>query len=124
HKQEVHRLLLRHFSPLAARALTLKILNLHLAKYHFQSRDSVLLSRPFGLVIDPSNVCQLACPGCVHSGRSEELKLFDWPNGTLSQMRFAELLKLYGPYGVGVFFCNYGEPLLNLTTPKLIRMAK
>ena len=124
HKQEVHRLLLRHFSPLAAKALTLKILNLHLAKYHFQSRDSVLLSRPFGLVVDPSNVCQLACPGCVHSNRSEALKLFDWSNGTLGEDRFHALLRLYGPSAIGIYFCNYGEPLLNLNTPKLIRRAK
>ena len=34
------------------------------------------------------------------------------------------LLKLYGPYAVGAYFCNYGEPLLNLNTPKLIRQAK
>jgi hypothetical protein len=71
-----------------------------------------------------SNMCQLACPGCVHSTRNEELKVFDWPNGTLSENRFSALLKLYGPYAIGVYFCNYGEPLLNLNTPKLIRIAK
>ena len=57
-------------SPLAE-ALTLKVLNLFLARYHFRARSVSLLSRPFGLIVDPSNVCQLACPGCVHSERSE-----------------------------------------------------
>src|ERR1700689_5001093 len=52
-------------SPLAE-ALTLKVLNLFPARYHFRARSVSLLSRPFGLVVDPSNVCQLACPGCVH----------------------------------------------------------
>jgi len=33
-------------------------------------------------------------------------------------------LKLYGPYAVGAYFCNYGEPLLNLQTPAFIRLAK
>ena len=69
-------------------------------------------------------MCQLACPGCVHSGRSETLKIFDWRKGTLPEDRFSALLKRYGPHAIGVYFCNYGEPLLNLNTPQLIRRAK
>jgi MoaA/NifB/PqqE/SkfB family radical SAM enzyme len=117
------RLRTRFPSPLAE-ALTLKVLNLFLARYHFRARSASLLSRPFGLVVDPSNVCQLACPGCVHSTGSEASQLFDWPNGTLSENRLSALLKRYGPYAIGTLFYNYGEPLLNLNTPKLIRMAK
>ena len=117
-------LLRQRFSSVEAQALTLKILNLWLARHHFRARDALLLSHPFGIVVDPSNVCQLACPGCVHSDHSELLKLFDWPKGTLSELRFAALLKLYGPTAIAVYFCDYGEPLLNLNTPKLIRMAK
>ncbi len=123
-KSDLHDLLLHRFPPPAAQALTLKILNLCLGKYHFRARDTVLLSRPFGLVVDPSNMCELACPGCVHSDRAEELKLFDWNKGTLGEDRFKALLRRYGPSAIGVYFCNYGEPLLNLNTPKLIRLAK
>ncbi len=112
------------FAPEVAQALTLKVLNILLAGYHLRARDVSVSSRPFGIVLDPSNVCRLACPGCVHSTRSEALGLFDWPNGTLRGQRFAELLSLYGPYGIGMYFCNYGEPLLNTGTPKLIRSAK
>ena len=112
------------FSVSLAEALTLKVLNLFLARYHFQARSASLLSRPFGLVVDPSNMCQLACPGCVHSVRNEALQLFDWPKGTLSEDRFLALLNRYGPHAIVVYFYNYGEPLLNLNTPKLIRMAK
>jgi MoaA/NifB/PqqE/SkfB family radical SAM enzyme len=116
---------LRHRSEAtAAQALALKILNICLGRYHFHARSSTLLSRPVGLVVDPSNVCQLACPGCVHSASNEALKLFDWPKGTLSEDRFAALLARYGAHAVGIYFCDYGEPLLNLNTPKLIRMAK
>ncbi|MGP0071063.1 MAG: hypothetical protein ACLPWF_03920 [Bryobacteraceae bacterium] len=117
------RLRTRFPSPLAE-ALTLKVLNLFLARYHFRARSVSLQSRPFGLIVDPSNVCQLACPGCVHSERSEAFELFDWPKGTLSENRFSALLKRYGPCAIGTLFYNYGEPLLNLNTPKLIRMAK
>jgi MoaA/NifB/PqqE/SkfB family radical SAM enzyme len=123
-KADLHFRLGQRFAPLIAQALTVKILNLFLARYNLQKRSVSVLSRPFGLVIDPSNVCELACPGCVHSDRNEALKIFDWPKATLSESRLSELLKLYGPYAVGAYFCNYGEPLLNLQTPKLIRLAK
>lgn len=123
-RADLYACLNRRFEPLVAQAFTVKILNLFLARHHLRTRSSSVLSRPFGLVIDPSNVCELACPGCVHSTRNETLKVFDWPNGTLSEARLAELLKLYGPYAVGAYFCNYGEPLLNLRTPQLIRLAK
>jgi MoaA/NifB/PqqE/SkfB family radical SAM enzyme len=108
----------------AAKALTLKVLNLLLARYHFQSRGEVLRSRPFGLVVDPANGCNLACPGCVHSNHSKEFKLFDWDKGMLSTERFQALLKRYGTYAVQIMLCNYGEPTANLNTPKFIEMAK
>ncbi len=123
-KADLYARLCGRFTPPAARALTVKILNLFLARHHLHARSAFVSSRPFGLVIDPSNLCQLACPGCVHSARNEALKVFDWPKGTLSEARFSALLKLYGPYAIGAYFCNYGEPLLNLQTPRLIRLAK
>ena len=123
-KPDLYTLLRARFEEPQAQALTLKILNICLAKYHLHARSTAVLSRPYGLVVDPSDMCQLACPGCVHSERSELLKIFDWHKGTLPEDRFAALLKRYGPYAIGVYFCNYGEPLLNLNTPTLIRQAK
>jgi MoaA/NifB/PqqE/SkfB family radical SAM enzyme len=123
-KPDVFNRLRARFTTPVAQALTVKILNLFLARYHFRARSDYLRSHPFGLVIDPSNMCQLACPGCVHSDRNEALRVFDWPKGTLSEDRLSALLKRYGPSAIGAYFCNYGEPLLNLNTPNLIRLAK
>jgi MoaA/NifB/PqqE/SkfB family radical SAM enzyme len=123
-KPDLYAGLRSRFEAPQAQALTLKILNICLAKYHFHARSTAVLSRPYGLVVDPSDMCQLACPGCVHSERSELLQIFDWHKGTLPADRFAALLKRFGPHAIGVYFCNYGEPLLNLNTPKLIRRAK
>ncbi len=121
-KPNLARALESRFAPLEAKALTVKILNILLARRHFDNRDSRLLSQPIGLIVDPSNTCQLACPGCVHSDSAAPL--FVWPNATLAESTFAGLLKQYGTAAVGVYFCDYGEPLLNLRTPALIRMAK
>jgi len=109
---------------IAAKAVTLKVLNLILAKYHFVSRSAVLVSRPFGLLVDPSNGCNLACPGCVHSSHAKSLKLFDWNKGLLVEERFSQMLQRYGPYAIQVMFCNYGEPTTNLNTPRFIELAK
>jgi hypothetical protein len=37
---------------------------------------------------------------------------------------FAGFMQRYGPAAVQAEYCNYGEPLLNPNTPKLIRLAK
>src|SRR5262245_51717280 len=65
-KVPLHESLARATGELPAKLLTLKILNLLLAKHHFRMRSERLLSAPFGIVVDPMNGCQLACPGCVH----------------------------------------------------------
>jgi MoaA/NifB/PqqE/SkfB family radical SAM enzyme len=84
----------------------------------------VVLSRPFGLVIDPSNSCNLACPGCVHSPQVKALKLFEWNPGLLAQTRIEAFLKSYGPNATHATLCNYGEPLINADTPKFVHIAK
>jgi MoaA/NifB/PqqE/SkfB family radical SAM enzyme len=106
------------------RALALKTLNLCLAKYHFFARGATVFSRPLGLVIDPINNCNLSCPGCVHSTRSRRERLFQWNSGMLSEDCFAALLRRYGPWALEIMLCNYGEPLLNLDTPRFIALAR
>ncbi len=124
-KYEVYRCICDHLgAPLPAKALTLKVLNLLLAKHHFLRRSMSVSSQPFGLVVDPSNGCGLACPGCVHSPRAEKLGLFHWNKDMLSGARATSFLERYGPCAVQAVYCNYGEPLLNPDTPRFIRLAK
>ena len=111
-------------SPAEALAISVKILNLCLARYHFVSRSPQVLSRPLGLVVDPINNCNLACPGCVHSARSVTEKLFQWNSGMLSEARFEALLARCGPWALEIMLCNYGEPLMNPLTPRFVHLAK
>ena len=124
-KAALFRALLRNFpSDLEAKVVTLKILNLCLAKYHFSRKDTTLLSRPAGIVVDPANACNLACPGCVHSANAKALKLFEWGPGLLSRSCATSFLKRYGAHAIHATFCNYGEPLVNPDTPIFIATAK
>jgi MoaA/NifB/PqqE/SkfB family radical SAM enzyme len=111
-------------SPAAAQVLTLKVMNLFLARYHFHWRSTEVFSKPLGLVVDPVNNCNLACPGCVHSARSTQEKLFQWNSGMLSEARFEALLRRYGVWALEIMLCNYGEPLMNPLTPRFIRLAR
>jgi MoaA/NifB/PqqE/SkfB family radical SAM enzyme len=112
--------------PLAAslesEALALKVLNLLLCRYHLQTRSDVVLSRPVGIILDPMNTCQMACPGCVHSHSAKGL--FDWRPGRMSVDTAEALFHRFGPYALQASFCNYGEPTLNPDTPRMIRIAK
>ena len=123
-KPELYTCLHDVFGHTVSQALTLKILNLCLAKYHLQSRNSTLLSKPYSLNIDPSDACNLACPGCVHSNHVKELKLFVWDKQLLPESRLAAFMERYGPHAIHTIFCNYGEPLINPETPKYFRTAK
>ena len=108
----------------AAQAMTLKVMNLWLGRHHMRGRSTRLSSRPYVMYIDPSNSCNLGCPGCVHSSTSKEQHLFDWRPGILSQSRLEMLLEAYGPFAAHIGFYNYGDPMVNALTPKLIRLAK
>src|SRR5437016_283330 len=88
-KRALFEFLRAHFSPVTAKLLALKAINICLAKKHFRARSTTVLSRPFGLILDPSNSCNLACPGCVHSQTAKERKVFDWHTGTLPLHRLS-----------------------------------
>src|SRR5579884_297928 len=107
-----------------AQALTLKVLNLCLARYEFLTRRTNVVSRPFGVLVDPANGCHLACPGCVHSRTVRQKGVFDWKGGMVSEAAISEILRQFGPYAIQVLFNNYGEPLLNPETPRYVRLAK
>jgi len=104
--------------------LTLKLCNLAIARYHFVSRHTVLLSRPYQLTVDPTNACQLGCPGCVHTTNREYAAQFDWPRSTLPHPVFERFLEETGAYAFCVFLYNYGEPLLHRRFGDFVRSAK
>ena len=94
-----------HFAQLGA----IKLLNLLVAKAEFLRRAEHLVSRPYALLIDPSNSCNLQCPGCIHSKGNKDM--FDWPDGLLSEEVFERFLAAYGPYAFSVTFFKLGRAL-------------
>src|SRR4030095_15440421 len=62
--------------------VALKIANALAADYHFLNRHTALLSRPVQLQVDPTNVCHMHCPACLHSANASWASRFDWPSAT------------------------------------------
>jgi len=107
-----------------AQVLALKLANLAAARYHLANRHSVLFSHPVVLRVDPSNACQLACPGCVHSENNVHAGVFDWPSTTLSVDTHDAWLTRLGPFAFCAVLFNYGEPLLNKRFAEIVRRSK
>jgi MoaA/NifB/PqqE/SkfB family radical SAM enzyme len=109
-------------SDLKAKLFLAKVTNLLVSKYQYIRLHNRLLGRPFGLLVDPANGCNLHCPGCVHTPGGKYA--FHWDKGILSEELFKKLLRLYAPYATHLLFFNYGEPFINKNTPKFISQAK
>ena len=109
--------------PYFAKLLYLKVTNYVIARYHRLRLDVRLASRPVTLMLDPSNSCQLTCPGCVHSTNQAFTNGFLWPAGVMRTSTFASLLRQLGPFAVNTILYNYGEPLLNKNIADFIELA-
>jgi len=107
-----------------SKLIALKVCNLLAAEYHFHHRHTRLASRPVQLMVDPSNACQLRCPGCVHSANADWSAHFDWPSGLLSLEDATGLFDQFGPFACATVLYNYGEPLLNKRFPEIVSIAK
>ncbi len=109
---------------LFAKLLALKLSNLAVAQHHYHRRHADLVARPVQLTVDPTNACQLACPGCVHTTNPERRGLFDWPRAALPASVHDAFLELAGPFAFSTLLYNYGEPLLHRDFPSFVRSAK
>lgn len=109
--------------------MIIRISNLLLGNHATYHRHSSVIARPFQVMLDPSNTCQLECPGCVHSPtvarRANSTGFtFDWPKGLMAESCYDKIIKNFAPYAFASTFYNYGEPLINRKTPAMIRRAR
>lgn len=105
-----------------AKLMILRICNMLMLKHSYYHGHQETLAKPEQILIDPSNTCQLRCPGCVHSPSIKER--FDWQRGIMSMSDFDRILNEFGPFALFAAFFNYGEPLINKKTPEMIAKAK
>lgn len=96
-----------------------KMGNLLLNNLETKLMKSSVVSYPYYLVIDPTNICNLKCPLCPTWQDSQAR-----PKGTMSLKTFRHIFDEIGPYVFAVNLCNWGEPFLNPDLSGIIRHAR
>ncbi|HUU22694.1 MAG TPA: radical SAM protein [Phycisphaerae bacterium] len=94
-----------------------KLRNLAYAHYEMMLGRARMSSRPYMLRIEPTNVCNLRCPGC-----STGLGINPRPKGFLRKKDLARVLDRVGPYLLLGRLDGLGEPFLNEDLCELVAM--
>jgi len=79
----------------------------------------VIWGYPIWTIMEPTNACNLHCPGCVTGGgiRDDKTGLMDFEN-------YKKVINEIAPRGMGVLLYFRGEPLLNPKFVEMVRYAK
>lgn len=85
-----------------------KIFNYFLNLGEKRLKRIYLRSMPVNLVIEPGNICNLSCPGCVTGARHPD----SMPELQLDYAGFKAIFDQIKDYVFSVFLYNWGEPFL------------
>ncbi len=96
-----------------------KIKNLIIAKIEKKEKKTKLISKPYRVVVDPTNACNLGCPLCPTGlGASERTKKI---------LKFEDYKKIVDQVAdncIEIHLYNWGEPTLNKYLIEMIKYAK
>ena len=105
------RTILKHSTPR-------RLANLLMVEAEYRLRRTRLVGRPYVLVADPTNVCNLRCPLCstglMQRGRQAEM---------MSWETYTRVIDTMAPWAYKVNLFNWGEPLLHSHIFDMIRYA-
>jgi MoaA/NifB/PqqE/SkfB family radical SAM enzyme len=106
------------FSVLA-HATPRRLWNLALVEAEFRLRRTTVRGRPYVLVVDPTNVCNLRCPLCPTGlmQRGRRAGMIEWDT-------FTRVIDEAAPWALKVNLFNWGEPLLHQHLFDMIRYAR
>ena len=106
-------------SSILAHSTPRRLFNLALTEAEFRLRRTSVHGRPYVLVIDPTNVCNLRCPLCPTGlmQRGRKAGMIPWET-------FTAVVDQAAPWAYKVNLFNWGEPLLHTHLFEMIRYAK
>lgn len=115
------RILKRHAQAFARHATARRLCNFLLAESERLLGRERVVSRPYLLKIEPSNICNMRCPYC-HDGRSAPGP-GQRPYGRMDAAQFARILDQTAPWLFKINLYGFGEPFLFPETFQMIRAA-
>lgn len=107
------------FLSLLSRGDFLRAGNFFLAHLNMARRPLSVGHYPLTLVIDPGNVCNLACAWCITGQKKSKRS-----PAFLSLLEFKKIIDRLGKYACQVDLYNWGEPFLNKDIFAMIAYAK
>jgi len=106
------------FFSIVAHSTPRRLWNLALVEAEFRLRRTRVSGKPYVLVVDPTNVCNLRCPLCptglMQRGRKAEMISWD---------TYTRTIDAAAPWAYKVNLFNWGEPLLHTHLFEMIRYA-
>jgi len=96
-----------------------KIWNVGLCMLSLKFGWSRVLGKPYYLMIEPTNVCNLRCPLCP----TGEMKLKRAP-GFMTMQTLREIIDPIQDSLIEINITNYGEPTMHKELPEMIRYVK
>lgn len=109
----------RHLWSVLKHGTLKKLTNLVRVESERKLRRSIVKSRPYLLIIDPCNYCNLRCPLCPTG-----LNDLGRPQAMLSFEHFKEYFDPHIPYLFEAYLHNWGESLINKEVYKMIEYAQ
>ena len=106
------------YHPFLRRSSIPKIKNYLRLKSEYRNKVSVLTSYPYIAIIDPTNICNLQCPGCP-TGQNRHTS-----QGLMNVETFKKIINELGPYLYEVWLYNWGEPFINNNIFDMIAIAE
>ena len=96
-----------------------KIKNFIIACVEQEQNKTNLISKPYRIIVDPTNACNLGCPLCPTGLGSSERK-----KGILKLQEFKEIVDQVKDYCIEIHLYNWGEPTLNKHLIEMLNYAK
>ncbi len=92
----------------------------NLLKSFLSGRSGRIVYYPRRYRIEPTTICNLKCPYCIHGSYDENVHL---KNEHMGFKEFKAILEKIKNYALLIGFYNFGEPFLHSQTPEMIAWA-
>jgi radical SAM protein with 4Fe4S-binding SPASM domain len=97
----------------------LKTINYKLVNWQMSKKHTVVFGKPYMLVLDTTNLCNLECVWCP-TGQKRNTR----PLTTMPKEKTFKIFDKFGPYLKEILLFNWGEPFLNKDIIEIMSYAK
>jgi MoaA/NifB/PqqE/SkfB family radical SAM enzyme len=117
--QRIHRIALTALHWRRKGHTILQLCNLVQTKLSARCLSDRPMAKPYMLLVEPTNACNLQCPLCPTGRRT-----LGRPTGMMDMQVYRSLIFQSKHWASQIFLSNYGEPLLHPAITEMVQLAK